>query len=118
MYAFEIPGLRFSLPAGAAVAQHRFVSASSNSTAIQATESTPVVGVSMNAVEIDNGVTAEQQVVEIADGIVIVEAGGAVTAGTAVASNATGQAITATDASAGIALTSASAAGELITVKM
>ena len=111
MFAFEIPGMRFSLTAGAAIERHRFVSADANSNGITATASTPVIGVSTNKVDVN-------QVLEIADGIVIVEAGGAVTAGTAVASDAAGKAITATDKSIGIALTGASAAGELITVKL
>ena len=109
MFAFEIPGQRFSLPAGADVERCRFVSADANSNGIPATASTPIIGVSMNKV-------ASGQVLEIADGIVIVEAGGAVTAGVAVAANAEGKAI-AGDGPA-IALTAASAAGELITVKL
>ena len=109
MFAFEIPGQRFSMPAGADVERCRFVSINENSAGITATAATKIVGVSMN--KADAG-----QVLEIADGIVMVEAGGAVTAGTAVASNATGQAV-AGDGNA-IALTSATAAGELITVKI
>lgn len=109
MFAFEIPAQRFSLPAGAAVERFRFVSANANSNGITATASTPVIGVSMNK-------AAAGEVLEIADGIVMVEAGAAVAAGVAVASNATGQAI-AGDGKA-IALTSATAAGELITVKL
>lgn len=109
MFAFEIPGQRFSLPAGADVERFRFVSANANSNGITATAATPVIGVSMN--KADAG-----QVLEIADGIVMVEAGAAVAAGVAVASNASGQAI-AGDGPA-IALTSASAAGEIITVKL
>ena len=77
MFAYEIPGMRFSLPAGAAVARRRFVSVDANSNGILATASTPVVGVSMNE-------AAAGQVLEVADGIVMVEAAGAVTAGAAV----------------------------------
>ena len=113
MFAFEIPGQRFSLPAGADVERHRFVSVNANSAGITATAATPVVGVSMNKVAAD-------QVLEIADGIVIVEAAGAVTAGAVIYAAADGRATTTegTAAAAGIALTSASAAGEYITVKM
>ena len=111
MFAFEIPGLRFSLTAGAAIERHRFVSVDSNSNGITATASTPVVGVSMNKVDAN-------QVLEVSDGIVMVEAGGAVTAGAGVASNATGQAVASTDKAIGVAITAASAAGELITVKL
>lgn len=109
MFAFEIPGQRFSLPAGADVARYRFVSVNANSNGILATASTPVVGVSMNQAKAG-------EVLEIADGIVMVEAGGAVTAGVAVAANATGQAVAGEGSI--IAITSATAAGELITVKL
>ena len=109
MFAFEIPGQRFSMPAGAEVERYRFVSVNANSAGITATAATPIVGVSMNKVKAD-------QVLEIADGIVIVEASAAITAGVAVASAADGRAV-AGDGPA-VALTSAAAAGELITVKL
>lgn len=109
MFAFEIPGGRFSMPAGAAIERHRFVSVNANSAGIAATASTPIVGVSMNKVEAD-------QVLEIADGIVIVEASAAINAGVAVTSAADGRAVAGEGPA--IALTSASAAGELITVKL
>lgn len=111
MFAFEIPGTRFSLPAGAAVERCRFVSVNANSAGIPATASTQVVGVSMNKVAAD-------QVLEIADGIVMVEASAAITAGAAVYAAADGRAAATGENIVGIALTAASAAGELITVKM
>lgn len=111
MFAFEIPGQRFSLPAGADIARHRFVSVDASSNGIVATASTGVVGVSMNQ-------TKAGEVLEIADGIVMVEAGAAVAAGAKIASNAEGKAITATDAAVGVALTAATTAGEIITVKL
>lgn len=111
MFAFEIPGLRYSLTAAQAIERHRFVSVNADSNGITATAATPVVGVSTNKVDAN-------QVLEVSDGIVIVEAGEAITAGAAVASNATGQAVAATDEAVGVALTGASAAGELITVKL
>lgn len=109
MFAFEIPGQRFSMPAGADIERHRFVSVNANSAGVVATASTPIVGVSMNKVKAD-------QVLEIADGIVIVEASAAINAGVAVASAADGRAVAGEGPA--IALTSASAAGELITVKL
>ena len=109
MFAFEIPGQRFSLPAGAAVERCRFVSADANSNGVTATASTPIIGVSMNK-------TAAGEVLEIADGIVMVEAGGAVTAGVAVVSNGDGQAVTGEGTA--VALTGATSVGELITVKL
>lgn len=109
MYAYEIPGLRFSLPAGAAVGRHRFVSVNGNSEGIQATATSPIVGVSMNETKIG-------EVLEVADGIVMVEAGGAITAGVAVASNAEGKAVAGEGPA--VAITAATAAGELVTVKL
>lgn len=109
MFAFEIPGQRFSLPAGADVERHRFVSADANSNGIPANATTPVIGVSMNKAKAG-------EVLEIADGLVMVEAGGVITAGVAVASDANGQAIAGEGPA--IAITSATAAGELITVKL
>ena len=116
MYAYEIPGLRFSLPAGGAVALHRFVSVSGEK-AVQATASTEVVGVSMNEVTATE-LEKNERIVEIADGLVIVEAGGAITAGTAVGSDANGRATTAADGGIGVAITAATGAGQLITVKL
>lgn len=109
MFAFEIPGQRFSMPAGADVERCRFVSVNENSAGITATAATKIVGVSMNKV-------AAGQVLEIADGIVVVEASAAVTAGVAVTSAADGRAVAGEGPA--IALTSAAAAGELITVKI
>lgn len=113
MYAYEIPGVRFSLPAGAAVARHRFVSVTTDSKGITATASTPVVGASMNTVKADH-------VLEVADGIVIVEAGGVIAEGAFVYADAEGKAVTTEGAAgvAGVAITAASNAGELVSVKM
>lgn len=116
MHAFEIPGTRFSLLAGGAIARNRFVSVA-NDKAIQATAATEVVGVSMNEVTAKEFAMGER-VAEIADGIVIVEAGGAITSGAAVASDAEGKAVTATDNAIGVAITAATGAGQLITVKI
>lgn len=109
MNAYEIPNLRFSMPAGGVVARHRFVSVSEGA-GVQATASTAVIGVSMNQ-------TKAGEVLEIADGIVIVEAGGAVTAGALVASNADGKAVAGESGNA-IAITAAGAAGDFIAVKL
>jgi len=116
MYAFEIPGARFSLPAGGAVALHRFVAVAENG-AIQGTAATAIVGASMNEVTAEE-LAANERIVEIADGIVIVEAAGAITAGVKVSSDADGKAVAGDTNVCGIALTSATGAGQLITVKM
>ena len=118
MFAYEIPNLRFSLPAGGAVARRRFVSVASDA-AIQATAATRVIGASMNEVTTEEN-TAGGHIVEIADGIVMVEAAGAITSGAAVYADANGKA-TATEGTAGaagIAITAAAAAGELVAVKI
>lgn len=117
-YAYEIPNLRFSLPAGGAVARNRFVSVDASGNGIQATDATKVIGASMNLVT-ENDFNAGTRIVEIADGIVMVEASAAINAGVAVASNAEGMAVTAGDANAcGIAITAATGAGQLIAVKI
>lgn len=115
MYAYEIPGLRFSLPAGGAVARNRFVSVADNE-AIQATVDTKIVGVSMNEVTAAE-LSKNERIVEIADGLVIVEAGGAITSGAAVAADANGRAVANTSGT-GVAITGATGAGQLITVKI
>ena len=116
MYAYEIPNLRFSLPAGGAVARHRFVAAA-NDAAIQATATTPVIGVSMNMVTADE-IAAGERIVEIADGIVMVEAAGAIASGAAVYSNAEGKAAASGTTIVGVAITAAAGAGALVAVKL
>lgn len=111
MNAYEIPGLRFSLPAGAEVARARFVSVDASGNGIQATASTHVIGASMNQSKIG-------EVLEVADGIVMVEAAGAITSGTAVYSDATGKAVATGENKAGVAITAATGAGQLVAVKI
>ena len=117
MHAYEIPNLRFSLPAAGRVRRYRFVSVS-NEGAVQADATTQVIGASMNEVGKDE--ESEGRIVEIADGIVMVEASGAITSGAAVYADNSGMA-TATKGTgnvAGVAITAATAAGDLIAVKM
>ena len=110
--AYEIPSLRFSLPAGDDVERFRFVAVDSDGAGIQATASDVIIGASMNK-------AAEGEVLEVADGIVIIEASEAINAGAMVASDANGKAADAGEGSSAIiALTAASAAGEFITVKI
>lgn len=107
--AYEIPGLRFSLPAGADVARHRFVKINSDGEGVQAGASDTIIGVSMNQ-------AADGEVLEVSDGIVIVEAGGAITIGALVTADANGKAVT---GEAGfVAMSGATAAGEFITAKV
>ena len=118
MNAFEIPGLRYSLPAGGAVARHRFVAVNTDGLGIQAVATSNTVGASLNAVETDKGVTAAQQIVEVADGLVIVEAGGEIGAGVKAYADADGKAVATGTIVAGVTVTGAAAAGALITVKI
>ena len=117
MNAYEIPNLRFSLPAGGAVARCRFVSVDSNGNGVQATASTQVIGASMNLVTADE-LAAGGRIVEVADGIVMVEAGAAITSGAAVYADADGKAAATGTIVAGVAITAATAAGQLVAVKL
>lgn len=112
MNAFQIPNMRFSIPAGAAVSRKRFVTINAQGTGVQAAAGGVVVGASMND-------AALGEVLEIGDGIVIVEVGAAVAAGTALQSAADGRAIVLTSGvRAGVAITGAANPGELISVKI
>lgn len=110
MHAYEIPSLRFSLPAGAAVKRHRFVTVDENSNGIQAIANSNIIGASMNE-------TSAGQVLEIADGIVMVEATKAVTAGSLAYADADGKVTDTGSVIAGIVITSA-VAGGLAAVKI
>ena len=110
MAAYEIPNMRFSAEAGAAVARRRFVKINSDEQGVQAGAGDAVVGASM--VDAANG-----EVLEIANGIVIVEAAAVITAGSKVQSNADGKAIPLNQGTvAGIAMTNASGSGALVSV--
>lgn len=118
MHAYEIPNLRFSVPAGVNVPRQRFVTVNASGEGIIASEDGYAIGVSMN----DAGAG---EVLEVSDGIVIVETGEAVSAGAKVSVGADGKAVTATEASddteatpvVGIAITGAGA-GSTIAVKI
>lgn len=112
MAAYEIPNLRFSGEAGAAIARRRFVTVNADEQVVTANATSTVIGVSSQP----NAKAGE--VAEIYDGIVMVEAAAAIDAGSKVGSDANGKAIVATDLVAGVAITSAGAAGELISVKL
>ena len=104
MNAYEIPGLRYSLPAGGAVERHRFVTVDENSNGIQAITNSNIIGASMNE-------TSAGQVLEIADGIVMVEAANAVTAGSLAYADADGKVTDTGSVIAGIVITSADVGG-------
>jgi hypothetical protein len=110
MAAYEIPNMRFSAEAGAVVERRRFVKINADEKGVKAGAGEVVVGASM--VDADVG-----EVLEIANGIVLVEAATAIEAGAEVQSDADGKAITKTDGIvAGIAMTNASGEGSLISV--
>jgi hypothetical protein len=117
MPAYEIPNLRFSGESAGVITRRRFVTVDANEKIVQVDANTDqVVGASSQPCE------KAGEVAEIYDGIVMVEAGAAVTAGTPVMSDATGRAITyvagAGVVQAGVAVTNAGAAGELLSVKI
>ena len=88
--AYEIPGFSFPLPAGAdfsAGKQFRFVTVSNTGKAVNPSAGGGVIGVRQNRPKADKATTI------VNSGISIVEAGGAITAGDLVQTNATGQAI-------------------------
>ena len=110
--AYEIPNLRFSLPAGEDIPRRRFVGVNSSGEGVIATAGDSAIGVSMNQ-------AADGEVLEIADGIVMVEAGGAITPGAGIEVGTNGKAVTNTGGiGIGIALTGAAGAGNIVAVKM
>ncbi len=112
MNAYEIPGLRFSLPASGAIKKNRFVTVNSNSAGAYASAGLTAIGVSMNEVY-------DAEALEISDGIVMVEAGGKIAAGADIEVGVAGKAITKADGvGVAIALTAAAGAGEFVAVKL
>jgi hypothetical protein len=110
--AYEIPNLRFSLPAGEDIARRRFISVNSSGEGVIATAAGSAIGVSMNQ-------AADDEVLEIADGIVIVEAGGEIAAGADVEVGANGKAVAKTTGiGVGVAITGATGAGQFVAVKL
>lgn len=110
--AYEIPNLRFSLPAGEDVPRRRFVGVKATGEGVIATAAGSAIGVSMNQ-------AAAGEVLEIADGIVMVEAGGAITPGAGIEVGTNGKAVTNTSGiGIGIALTGAAGADNVVAVKM
>ena len=110
--AYEIPNLRFSLPAGANIPRRRFVGVNSSGEGVIATAASSAIGVSMNE-------AAAGEVLEIADGIVMVEAGGAITAGSDIEVGTDGKAVATTNGVVvGTALTNAASANLFVTVKL
>jgi len=105
--AYEIPNLRFSLPAGGSIPRRRFVSVNALGEGILATAGGSAIGVSMNQ-------AAAGKVLEVADGIVIVETSAAINAGDSISVATNGLAVKATTGTVvGIALTGAGAGGTI-----
>lgn len=119
MTAYEIPNLRHSLPAGAQIPRYRFVSCNATGQAVAADGTTPVLGASQYGT--DSNIDVADQVLGIYDGVVIVEAGAAITPGVAVYADGQGRATSTAGSEttrAGVALTPATAAGEFIACKI
>lgn len=117
--AYEIPGIRFSLPAGGVVPRYTFVSIDPQGKGVVANgTSLPVIGSSQN--EVTDNYDIDDQVLEICgDGIAIVTASAEITIGALVGCTADGQANVASDAASavGIAMTHATGADILMSVK-
>lgn len=110
--AYEIPNLRFSLPAGEDIPRRRFIGVNASGEGVIATAGGLTIGVSMNE-------AAAGEVLEVADGIVVVEAGGAIEAGASISIAEDGRAVTTSDGVVvGTALTNAASANLFVTVKL
>lgn len=111
MAAYEIPNLRFSGIANADITMRRFVKPVSDNKYAMSGAGEVAVGASMNDPKAN-------EVLEMADGIVIVEAGEAITVGSEIEVGANGVAmILDTGIKVGVALTPAGDAAELLSVK-
>lgn len=113
MSAYEIPNLRFSGLAAAPVGRRRFVSVDANGSYVHtATGAANVIAVTRNEAKAN-------EVLELADGIVIVEAAEAIAPNDEVQVGADGKAAKkSTGAAVAIALTKATAAGCFISIKL
>lgn len=110
MAAYEIPNIRFSGVAGEDISRRRFVKPSTDPDYLMADAGEAAVGVSMNDPD-------EDEVLEVADGIVMVEAGETIAAGNEVQSGANGVAIVlAAGIKLGTAITGGDT-GEYVTIK-
>lgn len=113
--AYEVPGFSFTLPAGAdftASKQFRFVDVNNAGKAVAPTAGGGVVGVRQITPRLNEACTI------VHSGISFVEAGGVITAGDLIATNATGQAVEAATGNVvlGRALESATGTGIQIAV--
>lgn len=113
--AYEIPGFSFPVPAGADFsggAQFRFADLSATGKAVNPAAGGSVIGVRQNRPRLNEAATI------VNSGIVFVEAGGALTPGDLVATNAIGQAVAAAagNVTVGRAMETASGAGIQVAV--
>ena len=112
MNAYEIPGcVRFTLNATTACEQYRFVKANAKGGCAHATAATdPIVGVAYTAA------AATQPLSIVNNGIAMVEASAAIEAGAKVSPTTDGKAVADSSTGKFVALTAATAAGQLISV--
>jgi hypothetical protein len=112
--AYEIPGFSWTLPAAADFtgSQFRFVDVNSSAKAANPTANARAIAVRQNRCNTDQAATL------VTDGISIVEAGGPITAGADVSTDATGRATASAAGNRvlGVALETASGAGVKIAV--
>lgn len=119
--AYEIPGLSFTLPSAAdystGTAKFRFVTINSAAKAVLATgATTALTGATVGVCQTSPKLNEEMTIVH--NGITFLVAGGAITAGGLVTSDATGRAVAAATGNGvlGVALETASGAGIQIAV--
>lgn len=111
MAAYEIPNLRFSGIAGEAITRRRFVKPTGDTVFAMSDAGEVTIGVSMND-------PAANEVLEIADGIVMVEAGAQLAAGAEVEAGTNGVAVALSSGIKAGTVITGGAIGELITVKI
>lgn len=112
MHGYEIPNLRFSALAGAALPKRRFVTVNSSEKAVLPAAGAAIIGVTSNIT------AAVDEVVNMYDGIVMVDAAGTIAAGAKVQTNAEGKAVVvSTGEAVGMAMTGA-VSGGVVTVKI
>lgn len=112
--AYEIPNLRFTGIAAKEIPLHRFIKADASGDNVFT-----LCGADEQAIGVSRNHSNVNEPIEVADGICIVEASDAITAGAKVSAAADGKAVTTVSGIVnGIALTAATAAGQYIAVKL
>lgn len=112
MTSYEIPNMQFSAVTGATVSRYRFVKITTDGAVIHATQGDTAVGVAADTLTVGKPI-------DVRDGIVEVACTEAIAVNAIVQAADDGKAMTqTTGVGLGVALTSTTTAGELVTVKM